>query len=392
MFRQPAPAELPDMQPYFTILHAPEFEASPAIHGTRTEAFIILNFARREILIGGTRYAGEVKKSIFSAMNYLLPRKGVLSMHCSANIGGRGDVALFFGLSGTGKTTLSADPERRLIGDDEHAWSDRGVFNIEGGCYAKVIRLSREHEPQIYATTERFGTVLENVVVNDDRSVDLDSDDITENTRASYPLDFIPNFVPDGCGGHPENVIFLTADAYGILPPVARLTPEQALFHFLSGYTAKVAGTERGVKEPKATFSSCFGAPFLSLHPTVYADMLRDRIAATGARVWLVNTGWSGGPYGEGRRIEVGHTRAMIHAILGGALDHTATTMDPVFGLRVPAGVAGVPQAVLRPRGTWADPEAYDAQASRLAEMFAKNFEKFSAAVAPGVRAAGPRT
>jgi phosphoenolpyruvate carboxykinase (ATP) len=391
MFRRPDLDEMRSMRPDFTVIHAPDFKADPEKHGTRTETFIVLNFGRGEVLIGGTRYAGEIKKSIFSAMNYLLPLQGVLSMHCSANVGSAGDTALFFGLSGTGKTTLSADPDRRLIGDDEHGWSDRGVFNIEGGCYAKVIRLSAEGEPEIHATTRRFGTVLENVAVKDDRTIDLDSDHITENTRASYPLYFIPGFVEEGIGGHPTNIVFLTADAYGVLPPISRLTPEQAMFHFLSGYTAKVAGTERGVTEPKATFSTCFGAPFLTLHPSVYANMLREKISSHGARVWLVNTGWSGGPYGEGHRIELAHTRAMVHAALAGKLDGVSGTPDPVFGVEVPNSVPGVPDEVLRPRGTWSDAEAYDKQAAKLAGMFRKNFERFADSVSEEVRRAGPR-
>jgi len=390
MFRLPERAELGGMVPDFTVIHAPDFQANPERHGTRSGTFIILNLGRREVLIGGTRYAGEIKKSIFSVMNFILPRRGVLSMHCSANVGESGDVALFFGLSGTGKTTLSADPHRGLIGDDEHGWSEDGVFNVEGGCYAKVIRLSAESEPEIYATTRRFGTILENVRVNEDRSIDLDADDITENTRASYPLSYIPNFVPDAKAGHPRNIVFLTADAYGVLPPIARLSREQAMFHFLSGYTAKVAGTERGITEPKATFSACFGAPFLVLHPSVYAELLRNRIAANDARVWLVNTGWTGGPYGEGERMKLGHTRAMLRAALAGELDDVPTQKDPVFGLHVPVSVPDVPDSVLLPRGTWRDPEAYDVQAARLASMFRENFERFAELVGAEVAAAGP--
>jgi phosphoenolpyruvate carboxykinase (ATP) len=391
MFRRPEAGELEDMEPGFTVLHAPEFEADPGRHGTRTGTFIILNFGRREVLIGGTRYAGEIKKSIFAVMNYFLPQRGVLSMHCSANVGEEGDSALFFGLSGTGKTTLSADPERGLIGDDEHGWTDEGVFNFEGGCYAKVIRLSAKGEPEIFATTRMFGTVLENVVVRDDRSIDLDSQEITENTRASYPLDYIPNFVPEAQAGHPRNIVFLTADAYGVLPPIARLTPEQAMFHFLSGYTAKLAGTERGVTEPKATFSACFGAPFLALHPSVYADMLGEKIARHDARVWLVNTGWTGGAYGQGERMNLAHTRAMVRAALAGELHDVATEPDPIFGLHIPVEVPGVPTEVLRPRETWADAAAYDEQARRLAGMFQENFEKFADSVSAAVRQAGPR-
>jgi len=392
MFRQPDVDELATMTPGFTVLHAPEFVAVPERHGTRSGTFIVLNFGRREVLIGGTRYAGEIKKSIFTVMNYVLPRKDVLSMHCSANVGEGGDVALFFGLSGTGKTTLSADPRRGLIGDDEHGWSEQGIFNFEGGCYAKVIRLSQEGEPEIFNTTRMFGTILENVSVLPDRTIDLDSDDLTENTRASYPLTYIPNYVPEARAGHPKNIVFLTADAYGVLPPIARLTPEQAMFHFLSGYTAKVAGTERGVTEPKATFSACFGAPFLALHPSVYAELLRERIARHGSRVWLVNTGWTGGPYGEGERMSLTYTRAILSAALNGKLENVPTVEDPVFGLHVPTHVPGVPDEILLPRNTWKDPNAYDAQAQRLARMFRENFETFADSVDPSVVAAGPRS
>jgi phosphoenolpyruvate carboxykinase (ATP) len=391
MFRRPDEDELEGMEPDFTVIHAPEFEADPERHGTRTGTFVILNFGRREVLIGGTRYAGEIKKSAFAVMNYVLPRQGVLSMHCSANVGPKGDTALFFGLSGTGKTTLSADPERGLIGDDEHGWSDEGIFNFEGGCYAKVIRLSPSGEPEIFATTRMFGTILENVVTDADRRPDFDSDAITENTRASYPLEYIPNFVPEASGSHPRNIVFLTADAYGVLPPIARLTPEQAMYHFLSGYTAKVAGTERGVTEPKATFSACFGAPFLALHPSVYADMLGEKIEEHGSRVWLVNTGWTGGAYGTGSRMKLSHTRAMVSAALAGKLDGVETERDPVFGLAIPTQVPGVPSEVLRPRDTWDDSAAYDAQAHELAEMFRQNFEQFAGQVQPAVREAGPR-
>src|SRR5947207_1467426 len=322
----------------------------------------------------------------------LLPKRGVLSMHCSANLGRAGDVALFFGLSGTGKTTLSADPERALIGDDEHGWSDRGIFNFEGGCYAKVIRLSREGEPEIFATTHMFGTVLENVVVDPDtRAIDLDSDRITENTRASYPIHYIPNHVPGGAGGHPSHILFLTCDAYGIMPPIARLSPAQAMYHFLSGYTAKVAGTERGVTEPKATFSTCFGAPFLPLQPNVYAALLGEKIATHGVQCWLVNTGWTGGPYGVGQRIRLGLTRAMVRAALAGKLDRIPTTPDPVFGVEVPLQVPGVPDDLLLPRGTWRDPAPYDAQAHRLAQMFRDNFAQFQDQVHAAVGDAGPR-
>src|SRR6267378_1626816 len=378
VFLRPADGELSSFEPEFEVLHAPEFQADPAIHGTKSGTFIIVSFAQRTILIGGTRYAGELKKSVFTVLNYLLPLRGVLSMHCSANVGKQGDCALFFGLSGTGKTTLSADPERRLIGDDEHGWSDAGIFNFEGGCYAKVIRLSRAGEPEIYATTEMFGTVLENVDVNPETgAVDLDSQRITENTRASYPIHYIPNHVPEGMAGHPHHVIFLTCDAFGVMPPIAKLTPEQAMYHFLSGYTAKVAGTERGVTEPKETFSACFGAPFLPLPPNVYAKMLGERIARHNVQCWLVNTGWTGGPYGTGRRMDLKSTRAMIHAALGGTLDKVATRREPVFGLEVPQHIPGVPDELLDPRSTWKDTTAYDAQARRLLALFQKNFEQF---------------
>ncbi|HEY2066110.1 MAG TPA: phosphoenolpyruvate carboxykinase (ATP) [Gemmatimonadaceae bacterium] len=390
MFIRPDATELPTFAPNFTVLHAPEFQADPARHGTRTGTFIVLNLARRMILIGGTRYAGELKKAMFTVMNYYMPKQGVLSMHCSANVGPGGDTALFFGLSGTGKTTLSADPARSLIGDDEHGWSPEGTFNYEGGCYAKVINLSPEGEPDIYRTTQMFGTILENVVLDPStRTVRFSDQSITENTRASYPLHYIPNHVPSGRGGHPKNIVFLTADAFGVLPPIAKLSREQAMYYFLSGYTAKVAGTERGVTEPQATFSSCFGAVFLVWHPTKYAEMLGRLIDEHDAHVWLVNTGWSGGPYGVGKRMKLGFTRAMVHAALGGKLDAVATRTDPVFGLAVPQAVPSVPTEVLDPRGTWTDPAAYDAQAKKLAEMFRANFEKFGGVPAK-VRAAGP--
>jgi len=353
---------------------------------------IALNFAKKLVLVGGTSYAGEMKKSIFSVLNYVLPLKNVLSMHCSANIGKSGDTALFFGLSGTGKTTLSSDPERDLIGDDEHGWSDRGVFNFEGGCYAKTIKLSAEAEPQIYATTRRFGTVLENVVFDEvTRVLDLDDGRYTENTRAAYPISFIENAVPEGFGGHPRNIVMLTADAFGVLPPIARLTPQGAMYHFLSGYTAKVAGTEKGVTEPKATFSTCFGAPFLPLPPGRYAKMLGEKIARHEARVWLVNTGWSGGPYGTGRRMKIAFTRAMITAALSGALDNVDYVHDDRFNLDVPASCPGVPADVLKPRSTWTNPAEYDAQALKLAKMFIDNFKAFEAEVGADVRAAGPQ-
>jgi phosphoenolpyruvate carboxykinase (ATP) len=391
MFIRALPAELAQFRPGFTVLHAPDFQADPTRHGTRTGTFVVLNFAKKLVLIGGTRYAGEMKKSIFTALNYLLPNRGVMSMHSSANVGPQGDSAVFFGLSGTGKTTLSADSTRQLIGDDEHGWSDRGVFNFEGGCYAKVIRLRPDTEPEIYRATQTFGTVLENVVLDPaTRAVDFDSDRITENTRACYPIDYIPNHLPSGAGGHPKNIVFLTADAFGVMPPIARLTAEQAMYHFLSGYTAKVAGTERGVTEPSATFSACFGAPFLPLHPGVYAKMLGDRIAKHGVKVWLVNTGWTGGPYGAGSRMKLAFTRAMIRAALAGVLDKAEFVRDPVFGIQVPTSVPEVPSEVLSPRGTWADPAAYDAQARKLVTMFRENFEHYRAQVPESVAAAGP--
>ncbi len=391
MFIRPAPSELPTFAPNFTVLHAPEYQADPARHGTRTSTFIVLNLARRMILIGGTRYAGELKKAMFTVMNYYMPKQGVLSMHCSANIGPGGDTALFFGLSGTGKTTLSADPSRSLIGDDEHGWAPEGTFNYEGGCYAKVINLSPEGEPDIYRTTQMFGTILENVTLDPEkRTVKFEDQSITENTRASYPLHYIPNHVPAGRGGHPKNIVFLTADAFGVLPPIARLTREQAMYYFLSGYTAKVAGTERGVTEPQATFSSCFGAVFLVWHPTKYAEMLGRLLDEHESRVWLVNTGWSGGPFGVGKRMKLGFTRAMVHAALDGTLDGAKTRTDPVFGLAVPQSVPGVPTDVLDPRGTWPDTAAYDAQAKKLAAMFRTNFEKFGS-VSTSIRTAGPQ-
>ena len=377
--------------PQFTVITAPDFKANPARHGTRSDVAILVHFGKKLVVIVGTSYAGETKKSIFSVLNYTLPMQGVLSMHCSANIGAAGDTALFFGLSGTGKTTLSSDPDRRLIGDDEHGWSDRGVFNFEGGCYAKVIKLSAEAEPQIYATTQRFGTILENVVLDPEtRQLDLDDGSLTENTRGSYPIAFIDNAVASGQGEHPANVIMLTADAYGVLPPIARLTPDGAMYHFLSGYTARVAGTEKGVTEPKAAFSTCFGAPFLPLNPNVYARMLGERIAQHGARVWLVNTGWTGGPYGVGSRMRIAYTRAMIAAALGGQLDAVEFRRHPVFNIDVPATCPGVPVEVLDPRGTWADAAGYDAQARTLGQAFVDNFKTFEGDVSASVTAAGP--
>jgi phosphoenolpyruvate carboxykinase (ATP) len=396
LFIRPPADELAGFEPDFTIVHAPEFNPDPERHGVRRPphgptAAIVLDFASQTILIAGTRYAGEIKKSIFSALNYLLPNARVFPMHCSANSGAAGDTALFFGLSGTGKTTLSADPSRGLIGDDEHGWSDDGVFNFEGGCYAKVIRLSAEAEPEIYSTLGKFGTVLENVVMDSaSRDLDLDSEAITENTRAAYPIHFIPHHVPSGRGTHPQNILFLTADAFGVLPPISRLTPEQAMFHFLSGYTAKLAGTERGVTEPQATFSTCFAAPFLVQHPGIYAELLRQKIERHHSTVWLVNTGWSGGPYGVGHRMKISHTRAMVTAALNGSLKDVPTDPDPIFGVHVPVACPGVPPEVLMPRNTWADKNAYDAKARDLARRFVENFKQFSDGVDPKVAAAGP--
>lgn len=392
MFIQAKPEELATHVPQFTVINVPNFHAIPEVDGTRSEVFIALNFEKRLVLIGGTQYAGEIKKSIFTVLNYLLPQQRVLSMHCSANIGPNNDVAVFFGLSGTGKTTLSADPTRTLIGDDEHGWSDRGVFNFEGGCYAKVIKLSPTAEPEIYETTRRFGTILENVAFDSASGrLNLDDDSLTENTRAAYPISHIPNAARDGLGGHPTNIIMLTADAFGVLPPIARLTPAQAMYHFLSGYTAKVAGTEKGITEPSATFSTCFGAPFMVLSPTVYANLLGEKIAQHKVNVWLVNTGWSGGPYGVGQRMKIAYTRAMVHAALNGALDDVPTTPDPVFGVAVPNRCPDIPSEVLNPRNTWTDQAAYDTQARKLAGMFAENFKTFADQVSREVSEAGPR-
>jgi phosphoenolpyruvate carboxykinase (ATP) len=374
---RPSAEELDRFQPDWHIIDLSTETCDPAKDGTRGDAVIALNFAEREVLIMGTEYAGEMKKSVFTILNFLLPLEGVLSMHCSANIGPAGDTALFFGLSGTGKTTLSADPKRRLIGDDEHGWTDRGVFNFEGGCYAKCIKLSKEGEPQIYNAI-RFGSVLENVVLREDRSPDYDQAKYTENTRCAYPVDYIEGAVIPSMGGHPKNIVFLTADAFGVLPPISRLTPEQAMYYFLNGYTAKVAGTEAGVTEPQATFSTCFGAPFLPLPPMRYANLLREKIAKHGAHVWLVNTGWTAGPYGVGHRMKLAHTRSMIESAFSGALDSVHFVPDPVFGLEVPTSCPNVPSEVLQPRHTWADKDAYDAQAKKLHAMFEENYKKFS--------------
>ena len=392
LFRRPAADELVTFAPNFTIINVPSFKADPLTEGTRTETAILLHLRRMEILIVGTEYAGEIKKGAFTVMNYLLPDEGILPMHSAINVGRKGDPAIFFGLSGTGKTTLSADPERSLIGDDEHGWGDDGVFNFEGGCYAKTIRLSPMYEPDIFQTTRRFGTILENVDLDPlTRELDLDSDRFTENTRGAYPLDFIGNADPTGIAGQPRNVVLLTADAFGVLPPIARLTHDQAAYHFLSGYTAKLAGTEIGVKEPKATFSTCFGAPFMPRPPAEYAALLVERLARWDVPVWLVNTGWTGGPYGTGERMDIGHTRAMVRAALNGQLEGVATVVDPHFGLAVPVSCPDVPAEFLQPRNTWQDRDAYDHAAAKLARMFATNFEAYAQSVAPSIRAAGPR-
>lgn len=381
-----------DFHPEVTVLVASGFEAEPEIDGTRTDVVIAINLAQKIAVIAGTRYAGEIKKTIFTVLNYLFPLQGIFPMHCSANIGPEGDTALFFGLSGTGKTTLSADSKRRLIGDDEHGWSDHGVFNFEGGCYAKVIRLSEKDEPEIYGMTRRFGTILENVVIDSaTRKIDLDDATITENTRASYMLRELENHEPSGMGGHPKNIIFLTADAFGVLPPIAKLTPAQAMYHFLSGYTAKVAGTEKGIKEPQATFSNCFGGPFMVHHPSVYAKLLGEKIEKHQVNCWLVNTGWTGGPYGEGSRMKIAYTRRMVDELLNGSLNSVEFEIDPVFGLQVPVSCLGIPQEVLNPRKTWKDPVAYDAQAKKLAAMFQENFKQFADGVPEEVLTAGPR-
>jgi len=391
LFIDPTDDELDEMEPQALVLHAPSVSAVPQEDGTRSETFVCLHPTRTEVVIGGTFYAGEIKKSIFTVMNDRLPLDGVFPMHCSANVADDGSVAIFFGLSGTGKTTLSADPERRLIGDDEHGWSDDGIFNFEGGCYAKVIRLSADAEPQIFATTRSFGTVLENVVMDEQGVLDLDDDSKTENTRAAYKLEQIANALPAKRGGHPSSVVFLTADAFGILPPIARLTRDQAMYWFLSGFTAKLAGTEIGVTEPQPTFSACFGAPFLPQAPTEYARLLGEKLHAhSDARVWLVNTGWTGGPFGEGRRMPIAATRTLLDAALSGDLDGVEYRTDPTFGLEVPVEVPGVDASLLDPRSTWADGAAYDSKAADLASMFRENFTKFGD-VAPGVAAAGPR-
>ena len=388
---RPTSAEVEGFEPEYTIIDLPSFRADPERHGCRGETVIAVNLSEKLILIGGTRYAGEMKKSVFGILNYLLPAKGVMPMHCSANVGPDGKSAVFFGLSGTGKTTLSADASRTLIGDDEHGWSDTAVFNFEGGCYAKMIRLSEDAEPEIYATTKRFGTVLENVVIDPvTRQLDLDDNSLAENTRGAYPLEFIPNTSEANLGPVPSNVIMLTADAFGVLPPIARLTPDQAMYHFLSGYTAKVAGTEIGVTEPEATFSTCFGAPFMPRHPSVYGNLLKDRIAASGASCWLVNTGWTGGKYGVGKRMPIKETRALLNAALDGSLNNVEFRKDPNFGFDVPVAVPGVDTSILDPRSTWADKDEYDATAAKLVQLFVDNFSEFEAHVDDSVKQAAP--
>ncbi|HUG46407.1 MAG TPA: phosphoenolpyruvate carboxykinase [Sphingomicrobium sp.] len=390
---RPEADELGGFVPEYTIIDLPSFRADPKRHGCRSETVIAVNLTKKLILIGGTAYAGEMKKSVFGLLNYLLPADGIMPMHCSANIGPDGDTAIFFGLSGTGKTTLSADPNRTLIGDDEHGWSDTAVFNFEGGCYAKMIRLSPEAEPEIYATTRRFGTVLENVVIDPvTRELDFDDSSLAENSRGAYPIDFIPNSSDNNMGPPPKNVVMLTADAFGVLPPIARLTPDQAMYHFLSGYTAKVAGTEIGVTEPEATFSTCFGAPFMPRHPSVYGNLLKERIAKGGVDCWLVNTGWTGGKYGQGKRMPIQATRALLNAALDGSLKNAQFRKDSNFGFDVPVRVLGVEDKMLDPRSTWDDAEEYDRTAAKLVDLFVENFEQFESQVDEGVRQAAPKT
>ena len=389
---RPEREELEGFDPEYTIIDLPSFRADPERHGSRSETVIAVNFTEKLILIGGTKYAGEMKKSVFGLLNYLLPVQGIMPMHCSANIGPDGDTAVFFGLSGTGKTTLSADASRTLIGDDEHGWSDTAVFNFEGGCYAKMIRLSPEAEPEIYATTKRFGTVLENVVIDAETGeLDFDDNSLAENTRGAYPIDFIPNCSEKNLGPVPQNIIFLTADAFGVLPPIAKLTPDQAMYHFLSGYTAKVAGTEIGVTEPEATFSTCFGAPFMPRHPSVYGNLLKERIAKGGVKCWLVNTGWTGGKYGVGNRMPIKATRALLNAALDGSLNDAEFRTDPNFGFKVPVAVANVDTKILDPRETWENKAEYDATAAKLVDLFNENFAQFAEHVDEGVRAAAPQ-
>ena len=383
-----------NVEPDFTIVDLPSFEADPARHGCKSGTVIAVDFDRRMVLIGGTSYAGEMKKSVFTILNYLLPTQKIMPMHCSVNVGSDDDSAVFFGLSGTGKTTLSADPDRTLIGDDEHGWGPDGVFNFEGGCYAKMIRLSAEAEPEIFATTKRFGTVLENVVMDEEtRQLDLDDATLAENSRGAYPIHYIPNADPNGIAGHPKSIIMLTCDAFGVMPPIAKLSRDQAIYMFLSGYTAKVAGTEKGLgKEPQATFSTCFGAPFMPRHPSEYGDLLGALVDEHDVKCWLVSTGWTGGPHGVGSRMPIKATRALLSAALDGSLEKAPMVTDPIFGLSVPSEVPGVDTAILNPRNTWTDKEAYDQQAAKLASMFVENFKTFEAHVSDAVLAAAPRS
>ena len=386
---------LDNHNPEYHVFNAPRFTADPSVDGTNSEAFVVVHFGKKIVIIGGTSYAGEIKKSVFNLLNYEMPQKSVLSMHCSANVGSGGDSAIFFGLSGTGKTTLSADPSRKLIGDDEHGWSDSGVFNFEGGCYAKVINLSKEAEPVIFANTQRFGTILENVAMefNMLRKVDLNDGTLTENTRAAFPITEInvPNAELSGVCGHPKNIFMLTADAFGVLPPIARLTPDEASYHFISGYTAKVAGTERGISEPVATFSTCFGRPFLALHPSVYAKLLGEKIERHNVKCWLLNTGWTGGPYGVGSRMTIQHSRALLNAAIEGKLDEVEFVEDPNFGFMAPTKAPGVPEEIMNPRNTWADKAAYDAKAQDLVARFRENFEAYRSGATEGVRQVADR-
>ena len=392
MFLLPSDPELETFEPEFTIIHCPQWQSDPKIDGTHTEVCVLINLKTKMVLVGGSLYTGEIKKSVFTLLNYLLPARGVLPMHASANIGPNGDAAIYFGLSGTGKTTISSDSSRTLIGDDEHGWSDNGVFNFEGGCYAKTINLSAEAEPEIYNASRRWGTILENVVLHPESRVpDFDDGTLAENARSSYPMSYVPNASPNGRGGHPKHVIMLTADAFGVLPPISQLTPEQAMYHFLSGYTARVAGTERGVNTPEATFSTCFGAPFMSRHPTVYAKLLGEKLARHGAKCWLVNTGWSGGSYGVGHRMKIAYTKAMVRAVLDGKLAGVPLAQDPNFGLLIPANVPEVPKEVLTPRNTWKDKQDYDTTARSLVKQFEVNFKQFESHVDDKVKKAGIR-
>lgn len=390
MFIRPDKEDLKHHEPEFTVLAAPQFKADPETDGTQSSTFILCNFEKKLILIGGTLYSGEVKKGIFSVLNYLLPKQNIMAMHCSANMDEHGKTAVYFGLSGTGKTTLSADVDQILIGDDEHGWSESGIFNFEGGCYAKTINLDKENEPEIFQTTQMPGTILENVVLDADRKPVFNDDSLTQNTRCAYPIHYIPNASDTGLGNHPENIVFLTADAFGILPPISRLTPEQAMYHFISGYTAKVAGTERGVTEPQATFSACFGAPFMPLHPTVYAELLAEKIRTYNSNVWLVNTGWTGGPHGKGHRMKLAHTRKMLSEALAGHLDHIEYNEEPVFGLSIPSKISSIPSDILNPRNTWEDKDAYDKKANELADMFTENFNQFKQRASKEIIEAGP--